>query len=203
MNANCQEQYVTCFNSCLWTKALLVSHGIFSTEIVDLAGRVTSEPIKCLDCKSSEDDIETYTGWLKSIMGVNWSWVDHIFITFNSTWIFLLVNWAEMLRPRPGVETLRFFSSDNRLTIVIPTEATKLFSSTTVSSPRPGEVTTAEVKPGGQVGSVMCEGRSAIRTLTAVCIILAALLVIVIVVFSFLLYRARYENVIRSHLHVV
>ena len=71
MNANCQEQYVTCFNSCLGTKALLVSHGIFSTEIFDLAGRVTSEPIKCLDCKSSEDDIETYTSWPKLIMGVN------------------------------------------------------------------------------------------------------------------------------------
>ena len=108
-----------------------------------------------------------------------------------------------MFRPRQGVETLRFFSSDNRLNIVIPTETTKLLSSTTVSSPGPGEVTTAEVKPGGQIGSVMCEGRSAIRTLTAVCIILAVLLVIVIVVFSFLLYRARYKNVIRSHLHVV
>ena len=108
-----------------------------------------------------------------------------------------------MLRPRPGAETLRFFSADNRYTIVIPTEATELLSSTTVSRPGPGEHTTAEVKPGGYMGSVMCGGRSAIRTLTAVCIILAVLLVIVIVVFSFLLYRARYTNVIRSHLRVV
>ena len=83
MNANCQEQYVTCFNSCFGTKALFVSHRIFSTEIFDLAGIVISEPIQCLDCKSSEDDIETYTGWPKLIMGVDLKSSRSIFYHFQ------------------------------------------------------------------------------------------------------------------------
>ena len=92
--ANCREQCVTCFNSCLvGTKALFVSHEIFSTEIFDLAGIVTSELIKCLDSKSSKDDIETYTGWPKLIMGVKLNSSRSHFYHFQQyTWVFLLVN---------------------------------------------------------------------------------------------------------------